>query len=189
MRGPLDVRFWAKVNKTETCWLWTGAKHSSGYGVINTMTEKGLDYAHRISYAWARGPIPEGLHIDHLCRVVACVNPDHLEAVTMAENIRRGVPNLGNLGRYTDHCPKGHSLSGPNLYMTPKGWRNCRACRRVQVKACTDKQTNSARTHCAKGHGLDGNDRWDRSGRRLCLTCAAQRWKRAPETAYYEENF
>lgn len=88
-RASLEERFWAKVTKTDNCWLWTGAL-SSGYGRIGIgPSSAGLDYAHRISYRLHHGPIPEGLFIDHLCRVRRCVNPAHLEAVTQAENNRR----------------------------------------------------------------------------------------------------
>lgn len=70
------------------CWLWMGAISVDGYGHIRT--RRGMEKAHRISYERSRGPIPEGKVIDHLCRVRCCVNPDHLEVVDTAENIRRG---------------------------------------------------------------------------------------------------
>ncbi len=84
---PDDVRFWAKVEKTDTCWLWTGSLNSAGYGGFSTGPTR--DLAHRWAYAHEVGPIPEGLDLDHLCRVKRCVNPAHLEAVTRAENLRR----------------------------------------------------------------------------------------------------
>jgi hypothetical protein len=67
------------------CWLWQRTIDRGGYGALNGST------AHRFVYEMYRGPIPEGLHIDHLCRVRHCVNPDHMEPVTKAENCRRGV--------------------------------------------------------------------------------------------------
>ncbi len=66
------------------CWFWLGAL-SRGYGSLKNAR------AHRVAYEMTIGPIPEGLVIDHLCRVTSCVNPDHLEAVTQAENVRRGL--------------------------------------------------------------------------------------------------
>ncbi len=112
-------RFWAKVTKTETCWIWNGAKASKyGHGKFGKMK------AHRWAYEDAIGPIPEGLTIDHLCRVPACVNPAHLEPVTLAENLRRQ-------GAAKTHCPQGHPLSGPNLYRDPSGFRHCRICRKA----------------------------------------------------------
>jgi hypothetical protein len=72
------------------CWIWQLAiHHENGYG-IETVARKKY-HAHRRAYEQANGPIPDGLEIDHLCRVRACVNPDHLEAVTKATNVRRGL--------------------------------------------------------------------------------------------------
>jgi hypothetical protein len=82
-------RFMGRVEKTSDCWLWTGGKTKNGYGSF--YPKKGPSkYAHRWLYALVRGPIPEGMQLDHLCRVRHCVNPDHLEPVTMQENLRRG---------------------------------------------------------------------------------------------------
>jgi hypothetical protein len=94
-----EDRFWAKVKKDGPvpgyapqlggCWLWTGAKHALGYG------QQRIDWrivpAHRFSYELLVGPIPEGLQIDHLCRVPSCVRPSHLEPVTHRENGLRGI--------------------------------------------------------------------------------------------------
>ena len=67
------------------CWLWAGADNGEGYGKFRGK------YAHRLSYERHKGPIPDGLHLDHLCRMPCCINPDHLEPVTNAENARRGM--------------------------------------------------------------------------------------------------
>lgn len=99
IRGDLLARFWSKIAKTETCWLWTGTLHGSGYGQF--WDGSVITGAHRASYELLVRPIPEGLTIDHLCRVPACVNPVHLEPVTASENSRRM------------HEAHGHHLSLP----------------------------------------------------------------------------
>lgn len=87
---PLWDRFWEKVDASGDCWIWTGAKDQHGYGRIGLGTrEDGIAAAHRVAYELLIGPIPAGLTIDHLCINPPCVNPDHLEAVSMEENARR----------------------------------------------------------------------------------------------------
>lgn len=116
-----EQRFWMKVRKTETCWLWTGSILNTGYGRFQEATDRGVS-AHRWAYLNLVGPIPKGLHIDHLCRVRHCVNPAHLEPVTPLENVRRGIGH----GRET-HCPQGHEYRAENVYRRA-GRRYCRAC-------------------------------------------------------------
>lgn len=81
--------FWERVNKAGPggCWLWTGAVDGNGYGTVTI--ERVQLSTHRVAYELLVGPIPAGLTIDHLCRVLACCNPAHLEPVTRAENNRR----------------------------------------------------------------------------------------------------
>lgn len=89
-RPTLRERLMAKVQKTPNgCWMWTGARNGTvKYG---GMTVEGRSvYAHRVSYELHRGPIPEGMDLDHLCHTPLCVNPDHLEPVPHSENSRRG---------------------------------------------------------------------------------------------------
>lgn len=81
-------RLWSKVNKTDTCWLWTAATEK-GYGLYRH--DGRLSKAHRVVYELLVGPVPTGLDLDHLCRVRNCVNPAHLEPVTRAVNLRRGA--------------------------------------------------------------------------------------------------
>lgn len=86
---PFEERFWSSVARTEPdlCWLWQRPAAVNGYGVIS---RDGVgQYAHRVAYELAREPITDDLTVDHLCRVRLCVNPDHLELVTRAENTRR----------------------------------------------------------------------------------------------------
>lgn len=102
------------------CWIWDGPLHHNGYGACSKT--KGTNRAHRATYELLIGPIPDGLVIDHLCRVRACVNPHHMEPVTDRENRRRGAAVI-------THCPQGHEYTPDNTYIKPQtGTRNCRRC-------------------------------------------------------------
>ncbi len=118
-------RFWTKVNKTDTCWLWTAAT-AHGYGRF--FFGGRLTPAHRVAYEMLVGPIPDGLHLDHLCRTPACVNPAHLEPVTQRENTLRGEAPPAIHAAVT-HCPSGHPYDQANTYRDRNGWRQCRTCR------------------------------------------------------------
>lgn len=109
------------------CWLWQGAQNGHGYGALNVAgKQRG---AHRVVYELLRGPIPTGLTLDHLCRRRHCVNPDHLEPVTIKENLRRGNGSTGRCFRKT-RCKRGHAFTDENTYRPKRGGRICRACRR-----------------------------------------------------------
>jgi len=126
MRPNLEERFWAKVQKGPGCWEWQGCL-ARGYGQLWGTTK--ILLAHRFSYELLIGPIPEGLTIDHLCRNCRCVNPAHLEPVTLAENIRRGEP--WNVRK--THCPSGHPYDEVNTRHS-NGRRKCRACGREYMR-------------------------------------------------------
>lgn len=83
-KRPLAERFWAKVDKTEGCWLWTGSLLHNGYGSFGVDGQ--CRRAHRFAYELTVGPIPEGLHVDHTCRNRNCVRPDHMRLVTNKQN-------------------------------------------------------------------------------------------------------
>ena len=123
-----EARFWAKVSKTEGCWLWTGCIND-GYGQFR-LGGATRCYAHRYSYGLLVGQVPPGLCLDHLCRNRACVKPVHLELVTMRENLLRGQGIPAREAKQT-HCLRGHPLYGTNLYRPPDGSRECRTCRKL----------------------------------------------------------
>lgn len=127
-RVPLAERLWRRVDKTETCWFWTGAKAGGGYGVIvEDAPSRKMRGVHRVAYELTRGPIPDGLVVNHLCRTPACVRPDHLEAVTQAENVAYSDRVLGIRSVLT-HCPQGHEYTPENTRLRLGKWRHCRAC-------------------------------------------------------------
>ena len=85
---PIEERFWKRVNKTETCWLWTGAKLQKGYGRLWLERTRKVESAHRVSWEIKYGPVPESLCVLHRCDVPSCVRPDHLFLGTMIDNMR-----------------------------------------------------------------------------------------------------
>ncbi len=87
-RSPVRMIVEDRGYKTP-CWIWQWAHHPAGYGVMRINGKN--RQVHCIEYEKVHGPIPKGMYIDHLCRVPACINPDHLEMVTNAENVRRGL--------------------------------------------------------------------------------------------------
>jgi hypothetical protein len=133
---PLGERFWSKVRKTDDCWLWT-AGLNGGYGVY-TIGGRPRP-AHRLAYEELVGPVPDGLQLDHLCRVRRCVNPAHLEPVTSKENTRRGtaVDVIAERQRSKTHCPRGHPYAIYGITITRRTGsragrteRVCTACRK-----------------------------------------------------------
>jgi len=122
-------RFWAKVDKSGACWLWTAGKTAQGYGGFHPVKGQTV-LAHRYAYELLVGPIPTGRVIDHLCRRRECVKPTHLEAVTNLENLRRGAGYALRNGLRTA-CVNGHQYTPENTYQDPAGGVRCRECARA----------------------------------------------------------
>ena len=119
-----------RIEYIADCWVWTGSVWPNGYGQL--MHEGKHWLAHRLSYTLHVGPIPEGLVLDHLCRVPPCINPDHLEPVTLRINLARGMSPTAQVIR-SGICHRGHALTASNLYTPPGDPRQarCRECMRI----------------------------------------------------------
>lgn len=143
-------RFEEKYSESDTlswggtpCWIWTGGRNPDGYGHICCGGK--MISAHRISYERNIGPIPEGLGLDHLCRVRNCMNPAHLEPVSHRENVLRGVNPMAIQARRT-HCIRGHELAGNNLKVDSRGKRRCMTCSKEYQRArVRDRSRNTTK--------------------------------------------
>jgi hypothetical protein len=128
--------FYNKVDKTDTCWNWSGSINENGYGLFrfNGKTSK----AHRVSYILKNGSIDANLVIDHLCKNKKCVNPDHLDLVTQKENVIRGLAGKANNAQSTKtHCPIGHEYSR----IDKNGYKLCGKCRSIQTMKSRKNKT------------------------------------------------
>lgn len=160
--GSLIERFWRYVDMRgpRECWPWTGSLNDAGYGQLapdKSTGDRSPLRAHRVSYELNYGVIPSSLVVDHLCHNDStcpggaaclhrrCVNPNHLEAVTLVRNISRGK-SPSALASRDGLCHNGHDVTDPaNVYVTKKGYRQCRPCRRDrQRKGRAAKKEQSA---------------------------------------------
>ena len=127
------------------CIVWEKAKNQDGYGIrmIGSRTDgtRRCVTAHRVAYEAVHGPIPAGLELDHLCRNRACVNVEHLEAVTHRENCRRG--NVGQHNAQKTRCVNGHDYTEETTYRDPVGGRACRICRNEASRRYTARRRAS----------------------------------------------
>lgn len=181
-RTPVDyeARFWAKVEKTDGCWLWKRPSSRDGYGRYAVAGR--VVGVHRFAYEICVGPIPDGLVIDHVCHNEdpncaggpdcphrKCVNPAHLAAVTPGENALSGK-SLWAVNARKTHCPKGHPYTTENTVIREIGGTSHRFCR-----AC-EKARNSGpsvpKPHCSKGHPYSEENTYrNPDGHRRCRTC------------------
>jgi|GEM_PF-3487212 len=139
------------------CWNWQGITHQQGYGIFNIVGA--ACRAHRFAYTRLVGPIPDGLTLDHLCLNKRCVNPAHLEPVTLSENSRRGTIThptyliasaaAARAQRAATHCRKGHEFNSENTSWT-EGYRRCRTC----MRAKNSRSKEAARERSGAGYYL-----------------------------------
>jgi hypothetical protein len=122
----IEDRFLNKVYKTDSCWLWTGAKSNTGYGHM-TISKKTVK-VHRLSYEIFKGEIPDRMIILHSCDTPLCVNPEHLSIGTKKENSTDAVKKKRLYNQKKTHCPQGHEYSLENTHTSPDGRRYCCAC-------------------------------------------------------------
>lgn len=128
------------------CWEWHGTRTRAGYGIAKISRVPYL--AHRIFYSHMVEELDPELVIDHLCRNHSCVNPAHLDQVTVRENTERGESPIIRLATVT-HCPAGHPYDDENTYVAATGGRHCKECSRQRTREWRGRRKQS---HCAKGH-------------------------------------
>lgn len=139
VRSPIDRILDKVIAAPGGCVVFVGGRNRHGYGHIRcgsrTDGTRATVSVHRVAYEAFVGPIPDGHDIDHVCSVRSCVRPDHLEAVTHAENIRRASAR-GRMGSMTTHCRRGHEFSAENTRIVgSRRQRLCVACARLREKA------------------------------------------------------
>lgn len=137
---PPTLRTKVWPNEVTGCWEWIGARDDRGYG--NVKAQGHVRKAHVVVYEHFNGPVPPGRELDHRCRVPWCVNPAHMEAVSHAENVRRGAARWvpGARQRAKRRCPAGHAYTKANTYVQAgTGGRACRACDRNRKRVRAER--------------------------------------------------
>jgi hypothetical protein len=136
-KPTIAEKFWARVDKTDTCWNWRGERDGHGYGRLHLIGGK-RTFAHRLSLTLHGIDIPKGLVIDHLCRNPLCVNPAHLRTVDIRTNTLVNSVAVTAINAAKTHCIRGHEFTAENTYVPPSkspNGRTCRTCRTLADKA------------------------------------------------------
>lgn len=134
------ARFYLNLEVDDNeCWIWQKQLSPEGYGRFRVEGEK--VFAHIFSYNLFIGPVPDGLELDHTCRVRSCVNPDHLKSVTHRVNTLRGIGPTAVNARKT-HCNNNHKFTPENTRIA-QGKRHCRACARLRTAAYEERKRNA----------------------------------------------
>ncbi|HEV8574745.1 MAG TPA: HNH endonuclease signature motif containing protein [Dehalococcoidia bacterium] len=136
-----------RANEATGCVLWLGSKTLDGYGKFRVDGKN--TSAHRWAYEQAKGPIPPGMHLDHLCRQRSCVNADHLEAVTPYENTLRG-DHVAAIAAHRQTCARGHPWTDASTYRRGRYGRSCRTC-----GAENKRRQQQVRRHSVNGEAVD----------------------------------
>lgn len=194
VRPSAEDRFWLKVNKASPvptyaphlgpCWIWNDDPDDYGRFWLDGRAQM----AHRVAYRWLVEQIPDDLDIDHLCRVHGCVNPAHLEPVTVQINLLRGETHAASNALKT-HCPAEHEYTEANTYVEPDGGRQCKTCSRERQQQRWELARKGLglpgeRTHCPRKHAYDeANTYVSPSGTRHCRTCKLDRQRAARAAA------
>lgn len=169
-RDELIKQFFEKVDKTDSCWLWLGAKDRKGYGFF-----KGKR-AHRASYEMFNGPIAESLLVCHTCDNPPCVNPEHLWLGTNHENILDSTKKGRRAQQKVTHCPQDHEYTPENTSIY-KNMRRCKECQRYRELIRSRKKRGVPLdkpiivTHCKRGHEFDDDNTYLWNGKRVCRKC------------------
>ncbi|MFJ4738737.1 HNH endonuclease signature motif containing protein [Streptomyces sp. NPDC088775] len=195
-RPSLLERFHARCSpRPNGCIHWTGYVSKFGYGSFSVAG--GRKQAHRVAYELFVGPIPDGAHVDHVChnrdltcgggnscQHRRCVNPDHLEPVTILENLRRSP--LTPYGKPPkSECIRGHELSEENTYVRSNGARLCRQCTLSQQQRKRDaKPPKPERQFCRRGHRMTDENTYHYGNRRVCRQCKRD----ADKAAYWQKR-
>ena len=187
-RKPPIERFSNFVRRAcNGCWVWIGHRFPNGYGSFSPGGREHSVYAHRWSYQHYIGPIPDGREVAHICGNPSCVNPGHLRAMTHRENLF-DTPTSTRRNAEKTYCKHGHKYTPENTIRLGNGWRQCRECKRLSLRAWYEKnreriiaerkakrkarQPVTKKTHCKHGHAFsEENTRLDRRGHRVCKTC------------------